>query len=555
MAGDAASDGDGYIRLHITPLTPALLPTFLPPSILPAARNISYHTLQTFPERAYGFLELPSMEASKIQKKLNGSILKGTKIRIETARPEKLPVPEQPEPEVPKADWSKKRKRDETIPAAEIGERSVKRGWTVPSSKGDKRGDKKEKEKDKKAKSKYTSGKECLFKTVVPPNKMDLKEGKSKRKRNAREEIVHEFEKTTRHASFLRGSKLDDKVKTASQFIEGKGWVDDDGNLIEEVITKRKSENTAPAVNEDVTLKDVSSEDDSSDEAEPVESEEISKPADESASDTSEDDSSEASSSEAESNSAKADIGPADEGSLSSSSGSLSGEESDSSSDPSDSEPEPVDESLGKEPETPSQPINSGPRKLNSRPASSAGLKITIPTDTTPISNPNSVHPLEALYKRPAATASSQTEAGSKPPVPTFSFFGADQDGEVDESEARDQMPLTPFTQRDFEFRGQRSAAPTPDTAHPNKRFMWPADNETDEEEDDEEENATPSGKDKAKAAAAGEKNGGEGAESEFQKWFYEHRGDTNRAWKKRRKVVAKEARQRENRKRGDKAA
>ena len=41
----------------------------------------------------------------------------------------------------------------------------------------------------------------------------------------------------------------------------------------------------------------------------------------------------------------------------------------------------------------------------------------------------------------------------------------------------------------------------------------------------------------------------------DFQKWFYEHRGETNRAWKKRQKEVKKEVRQRENRKRGDRGA
>jgi hypothetical protein len=36
--------------------------------------------------------------------------------------------------------------------------------------------------------------------------------------------------------------------------------------------------------------------------------------------------------------------------------------------------------------------------------------------------------------------------------------------------------------------------------------------------------------------------------ESEFRKWFYEHRGENNRAWKKKRKEAKKQQRQRENR-------
>jgi hypothetical protein len=38
--------------------------------------------------------------------------------------------------------------------------------------------------------------------------------------------------------------------------------------------------------------------------------------------------------------------------------------------------------------------------------------------------------------------------------------------------------------------------------------------------------------------------------ESEFQKWFWENRGNVNRAWKKRKRTVAKDKRQRESRKR-----
>jgi hypothetical protein len=39
--------------------------------------------------------------------------------------------------------------------------------------------------------------------------------------------------------------------------------------------------------------------------------------------------------------------------------------------------------------------------------------------------------------------------------------------------------------------------------------------------------------------------------ETEFTKWFWENRGDNNRAWKKRRRDAAKEQRQRDNRKKG----
>lgn len=116
--------------------------------------------------------------------------------------------------------------------------------------------------------------------------------------------------------------------------------------------------------------------------------------------------------------------------------------------------------------------------------------------------------------------------------------------------EVRDSVPFTPYTQREFEFRGQRSAAPTPDTAHGNKRFLWP----TTTSDSDGEERSSPVRKEaeeKGKGKGKGKEEVMEGGgESDFQKWFYEHRGDTSRAWKKRRREVAKEKRQRENRKR-----
>lgn len=586
MAEPTPSDGDEYTRLHITPLTPSLLPTILSQSLLPIARNISYHSIQTFPERAYGFLELPKEEASKLKKKLNGAILKGTKIRIESARTQNIPVPEEPEPEKPKKERGKKRKRDETIPAVEIGERNVKRGWTVPVSKVGKKDDKKE----KKTKSKYTSGKECLFKTVVPPNKVDLTEKKKKKKKGKgpEEVVVHEFEKTVKHASFLRAPKVEGKAKIASEYVEGKGWVDEDGNLVEEVVIKRKSDKAANPIEKDVTPEssseeDSSSEDDgssegdsSSEEDESSESDslsedgasnpqDLSKPVDEYSSDTSEDESSDASSSEEDLAAAEVepDLQPAppvQNGTSKSSSSSSSEEESESSSGSSDSSDSESDaEPSRQEPQKTPQSILKNSGNASSRPVSSSGLTLTIPEPTalTAPSEPKVVHPLEALYKRPAATPDSQRQAtGSNPSEPSFSFFGNDEDVEPEESEAQNQVLFTPYTQKEFEFRVQRSAAPTPDTAHVNKKFVWP----TDQTADDEEEDSSPVSKIKGKGVATEHKDGegdakGTEAESEFQKWFYEHRGEANRAWKKRRKAVAKEKRHRENKKRGGRAA
>src|SRR5204862_7875603 len=73
-------------RLHISPLDPSLLETILPPSVRLLATDISFHRIQTFPENNYGFVSLPAMEAEKLKKKLNGSILKGKKLKVQEAR-------------------------------------------------------------------------------------------------------------------------------------------------------------------------------------------------------------------------------------------------------------------------------------------------------------------------------------------------------------------------------------------------------------------------------------------------------------------------------------
>jgi hypothetical protein len=540
-----------YIRLHITPLNPTLLPTILAPSILPAARNITYHTIQTFPEKSYGYLDLPMESADKLKKKLNGSILKGQKIRIETARPQKVHTPASPEPEKPKRE-SKKRKRD-VLPAADIGERHVKRGWTTPGKDV----------KDKAVvKSKFTTGPECLFKTVLPPN-VASKSAKEKKRRKKDATVVHEFEKTTKYATFLRGKGGVGK-KGVREFVEGKGWVDEDGEVVEEVKARsRKSiveskpavegsdsdsskggnssdeevniKSTPPAIPVEGTVEEDSSSSESSSDEESAVIESSQQMTAVESKTLEEDTSSSGSSADDESDSDVPDAQskeiPGNENSSGESSSEEESDEEVESTTPkaivtkaasaSDSSSE---ESSSDESET--EEVQSA---ITSRPQSSAGPALTIKIPT-PIS---AVHPLEALYKRP------KTDANPNP-TSSFSFFGADNNEDV-EVETQLQVPLTPFTQKDFEFRGMRSAAPTPDTAHPNKRFVWP----TQDDDDDNEANSPIRKDDKPEEGKS---------KSGFQKWFWENRGETNRAWKKRRKEVAKEKRQRENRKRSDRA-
>jgi hypothetical protein len=538
-----------YTRLHITPLNPTLLTTILPPSILPSARNISYHTLQSFPEKSYGYVDLPVMDAEKIKKKLNGSILKGTKVRIEKARPQKEVVIEEPEPERKKKE-KRKRKRDE-LPGVDIGERHVKRGWTTPG--------KEVKGKEKVVKSKYTTGPECLFKTVLPPNvaanAKDVKQDK-KRKKAGKEAVVHEFAKTTKYATFLRSSGAN-KSKGVVEFVEGKGWVDESGNVVEIVTKTRKTlEKVEEPAEKEISEAESADEESSEEEADnmQIDSKAATAQADEDSDKDSEDSTSDDSASQSDESDHK---GVASSISVSQV---IEGQNEESSSDDSSSEEESdhiqvassskatkaasptssdviseEDSSSGSSEDEPEEPQSA----ITSRPQSSSGpgLTIQIPDSITSTPIASSVHPLEAIYKR--SRSDEQPKAG-----PSFSFFGDNENDEEIAVETHLQVPLTPFTQKDFEYRGIRSAAPTPDTAHPNKKFIWPTDND---DEDEEEEASSPIRQSEAK----GKEKEAE-PESDFQKWFWENRGNVNRAWKRRRKVVAKEKRQRENRKRQD---
>lgn len=556
-------------RLHVTPFNPNLLNAIIPPSILPSVQNISYHSLQTFPEKSYGFFELPKMDAEKIKKKLNGSILKGSKIRIEEARPSKerdtALNSEEITPQVRKEKvekGSRKRKRhEEILPGVELRDRKVQRGWTAPST-DTKKSDKRQKDKkDKKSipvKSKFTSQPECLFKTSLPANVASnvtdesslsaLKKGK--KSRNLGQEVmVHEFSKTTKHATFLRGSGVPAGSTAVSEFVEGKGWINKDGNIVETESFKTRSSGLA------------------------IRKVEVGTDSSSSVSDTSEEEESSEDEGVEDSILKTTTAVVTREASVTSSSGSSSEEDDKVAESNSDSDSASLSEN---ENEAAASPPPSRPTTSSGHPS----LSLKIPhLSSTPIQ----VHPLEALYKKSKTTAPTST--------PSFSFFNADDANEdidastADSGRAGLSIPMTPFTQQDFEFRGQRSAAPTPDTAHPGKSYtMWPSipisrsrstsnlnetnTNSNSDDDDEEEESQTsrytkspipsrssagPSLTPTAKGAKEGEGKEEAGEESsDFQKWFYEHRGEANRAWKKRRKVAGKEKRHGENKKRRD---
>ena len=242
----------GLKRLHISPLTPELLPLVIPQATLPLASSISYHTIQSSPERNYGYVTLPTMEADKIQKKLNGSILKGSKMRVGEARSEKgkrkledtdAEEGDSPTPKKVRKDKKKSKREDGVLPGVELpNERKVKRAWTEPDeppkSKKKSQGSKEKKEKKQKAKpSSFTDKPELLFKTSVPPNAAPLPDEKKKSKKRKKGEskkdvVVHEFSNTTKQPAFLRDSNAVNG-KPTSEFVDGEGWLDEAGNRLE----------------------------------------------------------------------------------------------------------------------------------------------------------------------------------------------------------------------------------------------------------------------------------------------------------------------------------
>ncbi|KAI8628359.1 hypothetical protein F5Y19DRAFT_437321 [Xylariaceae sp. FL1651] len=544
-----------YTRLHITPFDQSLQSVVIPASILPRARNISYHTLETFPEKRFGFVDLPTMDADKLKKKLNGAVLKGSKVRIETARPDSIPEPTsdvdtvETKKEKKEKKKSKKRKHEiNVIDGVELHGRKVKRGWTTTEqemieekrkkSKKDKReatskDDKKDKKKKKRnVKSKYTDEPECLFKTKLPDASLpkehdeDTSAPKKKRKRQSgREVIVHEFEKTVKHPSFLKASSTTGSAE-AAVFKDGVGWVDSAGNVVEPVQSKRRPEGIpAPDPPKPKRAAPAPQEDEDDDET-------------------------------------------------SSSGSSSSDEDEDSSSSDQDSDVSAEQTEIGApvrqlqvETQNLSSPITT--KVEVTRPKSSGSitsLSIKIPP-VTPATK--KVHPLEALYKRPPG--------GSNPPdgsseAQPFSFFDKEDDDRDEETSLApaSQAPMTPFTKQDFDFRNVRSAAPTPDTAHPSRSFnFWARQDSTDDAvleedgveglenvEEEEEEGAEDEDMNMDDStmedAAAGETS--QAPVSDFQKQFWESRGNLNRAWRKRRKLASKEKRYRENRARAERA-
>ncbi|KAL8802995.1 MAG: hypothetical protein Q9200_006392 [Gallowayella weberi] len=525
-------------RLYVSPLNPDLLSVVLSGPLRAIASNISYHTLQAHADKPYGYLNLPANEADRLQKKFHGSILRGVKMKVQKARPEKVWTPSEnvEEGSIKKNEKENKQRRrskpeNGVLAGVELpDERRIKRGWTDPNAKKEKktlkRGKPEEKDTVRRA-SAHTDKPECLFKAKLPPNAVAnvatdpsgaSKSKKRKRGESERNFVVHEFDKTTRQASFLREEKNSKAGRLASSYAEGKGWLDQDGNLVEEAKEVRRVREKGDGAG--------------AQSAQGIQTRSAGRP--------------------------DMLVG-VDEHVQAVKEGSRSNDRPRAAIGRKAVLPRRENPQLAEQSDEASADETSSEATASSKSGDEVNtdqvraLSISRLSPTPPLASIKEVHPLEALFKRPQ-TAASQTPRKPSLEVKTgFSFFEPD-DGQAVTTTVT--IPQTPFTQQDIQERRLRSAAPTPDTAAPSKTSfgrVWSREStgndsvngEEDEEEEEEDASSTPV----ASAASVQKEAEGEAEESEFAKWFYEHRGETNRAWKRRRREAAKEKRQKENKK------
>ncbi|KAG6031995.1 hypothetical protein E4U41_007356 [Claviceps citrina] len=477
---------------------------------------------------------------------------------------------------------ARKRRRDPNVlEGVMLQDRKVKRGWTestdtkvkknraskdkAPLSSSSSRDQAKREEKKTKGrvKSKYTDQDECLLKTRLPPNAVGnlpahqtTKKKKKKGGKNgssAREVTVHEFERTTTFPGFLRHVVPERQGKPAVEFVDGRGWVDEDGNLVEAAVAAVKRRGPAGKT---TTPKAQDENGDGSD-----------SPSSTSSSGTS-----------SEEDDSDSELAPKHAATTSPSPSPSQNRRNDaplSPSSPSNDHHQQQKQRQQQQQQQQQQKQQQDPRPQSSSSARSLTIKIphpnttttttttitttTKPTTTTP---PPKIHPLEALYKPAAAAAAappipnpktpfpSQSSTSAPAPAQPFTFFATDAADDDDPSQAL-SAPMTPFTRQDFEHRNLRSAAPTPDTAHPTSRggSFWAGGAEEEEQEQEQEEQEDDLVGDVV-PRLDGQQQGGD----DFQSWFWDNRRDLNRAWMTRRKSAAKEKRHRENKSRASRA-
>lgn len=531
-------------RLHISPLNAELLPIILPGPLLEKASNISFHSIQTFPEKGYGYAELPEVDADKLKRKLNGSTVKGAKMRVEEARPKRVPEEKTAqEDEIPelkeRKEKRKKVKGEGVIPGHELHDRKVKRGWTEPSSESKHsklskiKGQKDKADKKSKSKASFLTGEaECLFKAKLPPNVAttgSTKDGKIKKRKRGeaeREAVVHEFANTTKHASFLRDESDAGGKKPATEYVEGQGWVDEDGNIVEEGPKRRRSKVKAGYKGRQET--------EQPEKPRSRRSSRLEVPAIQLAT--------------SQTRRVQPTVAEADE---TSSSGTSSSEDESEEVDPIPAPP-----AQRKSPIPRQRKVTKATSKKGLQHSENEGdrfnrLSITRSCATPPASEgspptsapiTNEVHPLNILFKKPDTAASHTAKKPDLEVTTTFSFF--EPDAEEGDSQTL-LVPQTPFTQQDIRQRRQRSAAPTPDTAAPGKTFgaVWEGTDDGSGSDEDIEDHT----KSKSKDTPATPDVKVEKPESEFRKWFYDNRGDNNRSQKRGARQAGKKKRQEDN--------
>ena len=557
-----AQSTEQYTRLFISPLTPDSLHIILPPAQQTALVAPPYYGApQTFPEHPFCYLELPVELATKLRKKLHGTTLKGQKMRVEDARGGRKRKAEERQDT---ASFGKRTRRsgkneDGVLKGVELPQgRKVKRGWEEGWDGADtsmanykRSGKKKAQPKDLEEKPEADAHEKkedsieakMVFRTSVPPNKeadaADVPEKskghkKSKKSKSSSTE-VKEFEKSEKVPTFLRSDTNEKAPRTT--FEDGKGWVDESGNVVEEANEsgrssrrkKRKSKQESPPA------------------AEPKESPDKANGL--------------APSAIEDAPSGQADKSPTPQIAVDSTATiDETAADIDGSAEPAEPKPSAL-ESLFKRPSSKSKSKRPEPIKT----FSFFDNEENDPTNDQDHATPDPDEPLHSAHETTQAPTSAPMNLRKK----------------TTRLSSLQIPPQTPFTRRDLDARGLRSAAPTPDTAAIGKRMRppWMARSQTrslsrdpdersrsgsqpssqplsqlqeseeidaiaskeNEETEEAKEEEKPVKKEVKKVKRESGENG-EKEQTEFEKQFYEQRGDLNRAWKQQVREAKKSA-------------
>lgn len=522
-----------FTRLHITPFTPDLYHSLIPKGSRKSARSVSFHQIETFPESAYGYINLPEVEAQKL-KKLNGAFLKGKKIHVADARAEQWRVADNMDSkdEAALRKLSSKRQKtkisnkDNIIPGYELPKtRHVKRGWAATATKKSTHLGKK---RDSQAKADDIGKSDVIFRTPVPPNRRPIVSKTDKTDKVARKSERKPTEVKSKGHKRLQTRQSMANNKVVSQYADGHGWMNEDGEIVEAHVTKKQKTDSLAFSPRCDSAKQSGSK--------LSKIEEQSVLLDEPASLNGETFSGQISQSKVEEfrkekASASMSMSPKMEDYLVSRRSSLA------SKNPIKVQKQrQVSFALCQE-----EPAAEPDHKSNEEPKLAADHEI---------------HPLESIFKH----AKSADKGSKLAPIQTsFSFF---EENDIDNEDIHDP-PQTPFTIQDRRYRRIRSPAPTPDTAAINRRADWPwAEGSAQPIDDEESKKTTPVGdtenNTEFEEVESFETPGSDGkeskngkskdtAESEFAKWFWENRGENNRAWRRRRREATKVERQRYN--------